>query len=547
MRTRVLSFFSLTTEQRRQTGAPASALFSDLATLRLKGVRGAVRDLAGSRFAEVWFVRTPADPIELLAMADLALGIARGRQKFHCQLPDARRTATPRLLLVSAASRFVWAVACGLLAAAGNRAAVGRLRKAAAAVRPRKPAGHVAYLRASFGLPTVGGSVGHTSGVIDGLVRLGRPVHVFAAARPVGISDSAAFTAVPLPASTGYPHEFNCHRQSRRFHRRVLEHLRRRPPRFLYQRYVVNDLSGVRLANALGIPLVLEYNGSEVWAQRHWGRPLLLERTSTAIERACLRQADLVVTVSAPLEREVLDAGVPASRVLFYPNGVDPTLFDPDRFDGTALAAHRAALGVQPSDLLCTFVGTFGRWHGAEVLADAIALLPPAVRGRRLQFLFIGDGLTRPAAEAKADAAIAAGRVTFAGPRPQSETPLTLAASDILVSPHVPNADGSTFFGSPTKLFEYMAMRRIIVASELDQVGQVLRGWTPHRGEATEEPLGILVEPGSVTALAAGLERAAALDPAQRAALGARARAQVLEAFTWDRHVQAILQRLETA
>ena len=35
-----------------------------------------------------------------------------------------------------------------------------------------------------------------------------------------------------------------------------------------------------------------------------------------------------------------------------------------------------------------------------------------------------------------------------------------LACCDVCVSPHVPNPDGTPFFGSPTKLFEYMGLRQ---------------------------------------------------------------------------------------
>ena len=42
----------------------------------------------------------------------------------------------------------------------------------------------------------------------------------------------------------------------------------------VYQRYSLNSYAGLRLAHRLGVPFVLEYNGSEIWIARHWGRPV---------------------------------------------------------------------------------------------------------------------------------------------------------------------------------------------------------------------------------------------------------------------------------
>jgi glycosyltransferase involved in cell wall biosynthesis len=141
--------------------------------------------------------------------------------------------------------------------------------------------------------------------------------------------------------------------------------------------------------------------------------------------------------------------------------------------------------------------------------------------------------------------------VTLAGIRPQTETPRTLAASDILLSPHVPNPDGTPFFGSPTKLFEYMAMAKPIVASDLDQIGWVLKGWRP--GEEPPAPgrpgraLGAaLVEPGSVDALVEGLRRVVEMPASEREALGREARRLALESFTWDKNVAAVLAFLRS-
>ena len=139
--------------------------------------------------------------------------------------------------------------------------------------------------------------------------------------------------------------------------------------------------------------------------------------------------------------------------------------------------------------------------------------------------------------------------VTLAGTRPQSETPRTLAASDILLSPHVPNPDGTPFFGSPTKLFEYMAMQQADRGlrprpDRLGAQGLAARRGPPPAYEEGRVRGAIFAEPGSVDSLLAGIRRAVELSSAEREALGTTARRLVTESFTWDRNVAAVLARL---
>jgi glycosyltransferase involved in cell wall biosynthesis len=102
------------------------------------------------------------------------------------------------------------------------------------------------------------------------------------------------------------------------------------------------------------------------------------------------------------------------------------------------------------------------------------------------------------------------------------------------VAPHVRNPDGSPFFGSPTKLFEYMAMGRAIVASRLDQIGEVLDG----------DQVAVLVEPGDPGALADAL--ASLLDdPDRRCRLASAARDAAVRHHTWRAHTERIVAALE--
>ncbi|HXZ44534.1 MAG TPA: glycosyltransferase, partial [archaeon] len=98
---------------------------------------------------------------------------------------------------------------------------------------------------------------------------------------------------------------------------------------------------------------------------------------------------------------------------------------------------------------------------------------------------------------------------------------------------HVPNPDGTPFFGSPTKLFEYMAMGKGIVASDLDQIGEILE----HGKTAW------LVKPGDPDALADGIVRLAR-DAGLRGALGEAARCEAVAKHTWTAHVGRILTRM---
>jgi glycosyltransferase involved in cell wall biosynthesis len=121
--------------------------------------------------------------------------------------------------------------------------------------------------------------------------------------------------------------------------------------------------------------------------------------------------------------------------------------------------------------------------------------------------------------------------------------------ADMLLSPHVKNSDGSQFFGSPTKLFEYMAMAKGIIASDLEQIGEVLRNSLHRDRLPTADPCGdesflaLLTPPGDADALAASICFLVE-HPRWCARLGANARAEALRKYTWRHHVSALLERM---
>src|SRR5205085_9988044 len=229
--------------------------------------------------------------------------------------------------------------------------------------------------------------------------------------------------------------------------------------------------------------------------------------------------------VSDAQRRELVAAGVDAARVVVNPNGVDVEAFHPD-CGGREL---REQLGIQDR-VVVGFTGTFGPWHGAPVLADAAT----RVKDSRCHFLFIGDGDERPATESLIAAAGKKDRATFTGRVAHGHVAAYLDACDILVSPHVPPTDGSEFFGSPTKLFEYLAMARPVVASRLGQITDII----------IDGDNGLLVEPNDAAALARAIERLAK-DEALRRRLGATARQTAVARYTWRHNAARVFEAID--
>ena len=415
----------------------------------------------------------------LLPLLKLVASIVPAR---HIYLVDAalRPQRISRLDAIGSVVRLAYASVVARTAVMRARHEIGNLLATERIAVDKVAGSEVLYLNANlwFGVKA-GGSVGHISGVVNALLQTGYTVHFASAGGRLMIKDAATYIRLVPPAYFGMPFECNYYR----FHFNVVQQLKQLATHhhfdFIYQRLSIANYSGVVLSRSLGIPLVLEYNGSEAWIARNWGRPLWEQGLAEQVEATNLRHAHLVVTISDVLRDELLDRGVAPERIVSYPNCIDPDMFDPERFTAQEVAELRRRHGIPVDAVVVTFLGTFGQWHGAEVLAQAIQQLIDNDQGwveaKKVHFLLVGDGLKMPDVRKILGDHARGPYVTLAGLVPQHEAPLYLASSDILCSPHVPNADGTKFFGSPTKLFEYMAMGKAIVASDLDQIGDVLR------------------------------------------------------------------------
>jgi len=170
------------------------------------------------------------------------------------------------------------------------------------------------------------------------------------------------------------------------------------------------------------------------------------------------------------------------------------------------------------------YAGHLYAWKGVDVLLEALARLPD-VRG-----LIVGGHRAEPDLARTQSLAERLGlgeRVTFTGLVEPARVPDLLSQADVLVLPNTASAI-STRFTSPLKLFEYMAARRPIVASDLPSIREILRD-----GENA-----LLVSAGNADALAAAIDRL--LADRDLAARLARAAFDEVPLYSWERRAERL-------
>ena len=380
-----------------------------------------------------------------------------------------------------------------------------------------------------------GGSVGHTAGVIHAMKKLGS-VHIVSN-EPLYSVDDVAIAVLPprfknprILAESFYNLQYDpvLTRQTRLFQ-----------PDAIYHRFSGFSYATASVARRLNLPMILEYNSSDLWTMKYWENQALYRLLTLPfrakmlehIEQYNLDRAAVIVTLSTVLRDTLVRDGVSADRILVNPNGVDPEQFKP--LNDAASDLIRQKWSIPDERVVIGYSGTFGEWHGIPELAEGIWRLNQESAYRsRLFFILFGDGKLRPNIQKRIGQFE---NVRFTGVIPFNDIAGQLSICDILLSPHGKTPDGKPFFGSPTKLFEYMAMAKGIVASNLDQLGEVI----------THQRNGLLIEPGNIDELVTAIKTLA--DNADlRTTLGKVAREDVIARYTWTAHVERTVDALQT-
>ncbi len=280
-------------------------------------------------------------------------------------------------------------------------------------------------------------------------------------------------------------------------------------PDLVYDRYVNYNYSAVAAARRARLPVFVEVNSPYSYQKQTFDERLYLARVSRTFERTICSRASRVITVSTPLKKFLVSIGVPDAQVVVMPNGADPDAFTAD-FDARDV---RARLGIADR-LVIGFSGILRPWHGLDLLVEAFARL--SASNPKLHLLIVGDGPIRQDLERQIAQQGLTDRVTITGRLPHAQVREYVGAMDVAVSPR------ATFYASPMKVLEYMAMGKAIVAPDMENLRDIL----------VDSADGLLFTAEDVDALTAALARMVT-DDALRGRLGVAARRKIEEERTW--------------
>lgn len=397
------------------------------------------------------------------------------------------------------------------------------------------------YVRTDYWAQLVsGGSYGHTCYVAHELARVTEDFVCLMASR-YPLLDELGLKQEVLRPPVVTQNEIDLLRSNSFYYDALKAQLTAIRPAYLYERLVLGNFVAARLSWELQIPYILEYNGSEIAMNRSFGGTgLEHEALFLEAERLAFEQATVISVISDHVRNDVVGRGIDPAKVFVNPNGVNCAEYAPATPEERR--EIRASLSLSDEARVIAFIGTFGGWHGVDVLAAALPRIN--AQAPEVRFLLIGDGNLKPKiVDAIRDHALH-DKVVDVGRTEQRVGARLLKAADICVSPHSSHMKDSPFFGSPTKLFEYMALGGGIVASDLEQIGEVLRpALRPldfTRGApAVRDQRAVLCRPGDVDDFVSGV-LALVRNPAVSDALGRNARAAAEAEFSWERHVERI-------
>lgn len=193
-------------------------------------------------------------------------------------------------------------------------------------------------------------------------------------------------------------------------------------------------ITGVQAAERLNVPLV--YTLHTLYDDYiYYISPKPFTGTTTALSHKYFHylasKADILTGPSKKCADFFQTIGI-HKPVYVIPNSVETEIFNPAVLDATEIASIRTKYNIDPSKLLCTFVGRLGKEKAIDVLLE---LWKENISPEdQMHLLIVGDGPYKDEFEALSVKLGITDQVTFTGAVPHEKLPPYFAACDVYLT-----------------------------------------------------------------------------------------------------------------
>lgn len=178
------------------------------------------------------------------------------------------------------------------------------------------------------------------------------------------------------------------------------------------------------------------------------------------MERRTLRSADRVVVINERLKDYVIEIASNPERTYVIRGSVDLEQFNP------AISSDiRKQYRIKEYDIVLFFMGWLYQFSGLKEVALQLAKMP----NHNLRLFIVGEGDAYDELQRMQEKYDLQDRLILTGKRPYDEMPAFVAAADVCLLPAYPSEPIMQHI-VPIKMYEYMAMRRPVIATKLPGV-----------------------------------------------------------------------------
>lgn len=260
------------------------------------------------------------------------------------------------------------------------------------------------------------------------------------------------------------------------------------------------------------IAYVFKFKGNKVVYEAHnW------PNSKQWLHARFVKKVDKIIVITDALKEIYKRNSISCQKILVSPDGVDFAKFNIVLSKEDA----RNKLNLPLDKKIILYTGNLYKWKGVDALIGAGKLLEENC------LIYIVGG-SEPCFKAYTTKIEKHNDIKLVKTRPHKEIPVWLKAADVLVLPNSAKEKISKYYTSPLKMFEYMASKRPIAASNLPSICEILNVKNS-----------VLVKPDSVENLADAIQKLL-----NNEALGNRISEQAfldVQTYTWEKRAEAIL------